>query len=153
MRNYFVLILGVPALAVFGAIVLGAWDQFVAFLPVLWTCSKVIAILWVILKVLGFFFRSPETADTEDRPLHSYDAFRAIPDANVSRIDDVTFRLDARGRSFLVKKGKSGRIAAREIEPNSGKYISDPMHGSEKDMAGENASLAKLLRYKINEGR
>jgi len=78
------------------------------------------------------------------------DDWANIPDATVTPLENEAFRLDARGRSFIIAQNKKGQKAAREIDQH-GNYISKPMFSSERDPNGE--GLANLLKYKINTRR
>ena len=110
-------------------------------------------LLWVIIPLIVLFLflgsmRGDGRSSTERTGSWTND-WADIPDATVTQLDGHTFQLDARGRSFIVTKDRHGTSAAREIDQR-GRYISQPMFGSPRNVKGEDASLADLLKYKIN---
>ena len=108
---------------------------------------------WLLRGALNLMFPVSESY-TGDQPLYSHDPWADVPDATVTPLQGGATRLEARGRAFIIARGRqSGKLAAREINPHTGEYISQPMFGSPRDLKGEDASLANLLKYKINEGR
>lgn len=84
-----------------------------------------------------------------DQPLYPNDPWRAVPGVSVTPLDKNAVRLDGKGRAFIVvDNGK----AAREIDPTTGEYVSNPIYGTSRGGRPAAENLAHLINYKINTG-
>lgn len=107
----------------------------------------------MILFVLAWMFVI-SIRDTTHKEIRYSSPYDLINDVQITQLPQQdSYRLDAKGRAFIVAKGKrSGTWAAREINPQTGNFISSQFTGSHRDPRGSDHSLAEYISYKINTG-
>ena len=128
--------------------VYGYGDQIVDLLFPIFKCALALLVSGVIFVMITFF-SGKDNIQEEPRPLYPNDPWKKLTEAQIRRLSRTAFRLDARGHAFIVMQSRSGKLAAREINPQTGRYIDVPVVASERSFT-PGADLAALLLYRIN---
>ena len=120
------------------------------FLEVTWTFLQFVTVPGMFIGVIfRIIFPREVRQPQSDQLLYKHDPWAAVTGLSVTALDKNAIRLDGKGRAFIVvDNGK----AAREIDPTTGEYVSNPIYGTSRGGRPAAENLAHLINYKINTG-